>query len=112
MIINLSPQVREDTIKVSKYGDVLVINGNEFDFGPLPEGAYLPVDAIAGEYFVNGVTRVDGQIEITLVFPIPWWAPDEWKFPFPIINPKDGEVQMPTDSLAQRSKEDNNDRLE
>ena len=46
MKINLSPQVRTDTLVVSKSGDALTINGIVYDFAPLTEGSTLPVEAI------------------------------------------------------------------
>ena len=38
--INLSPQVRLNTLTLSKQGETLVINGENYDFSQLTEGAF------------------------------------------------------------------------
>ncbi len=98
MRINLSPQVRNGTLKVSKKGDKLTVNGQIFDFGKLPEGATLPGEAVACEYIVGGVTRKEGQLLLTLLLPIAWDAPHEACFPEPIIDPPDGPIALPGDA--------------
>ena len=95
MIINLSPQVREDSLTVSKQGETLVINGTEFDFSQLPEGATLPREAIDCEYIVSDVSRANGDIELTLLLPIGANASDAAKFPAPITVTEDGSINLP-----------------
>lgn len=73
MKITFSPQYSPETPQpqLSVEGDVLTINGEELDFSPLGEG-----EAILGSdvghpllsYF-DEVRRVDGQIELILVWP-------------------------------------------
>ncbi|MBF5006832.1 hypothetical protein [Diaphorobacter caeni] len=101
MKINLSPQVRDDTLEVSRAGDALIINGATLDFTPLPEGAVLPGSAAGCEFIVGDVVRRDGQIELTLLLPIAWDAPHAAAFPQPIIDPPDGRVALPTDEVPQ-----------
>lgn len=93
--INLSPQVREDVLALSKQGETLVINGTEFDFSQLPEGATLPREAIDCEYIVSDVGRLNGDIELTLLLPITADASDAAKFPAPILVSEDGPVVLP-----------------
>lgn len=58
MHIILSPQNREDRLALHCDGDVLTVNGEAFDFGPLPEGGTLPAAAIASAWFAGPVTRI------------------------------------------------------
>jgi len=95
MKINLSPQRRDDILSVAKQGDVLTINGTEYDFTDLPDGGTLPADAIDCEFVIGSVDRVDGGLELTLLLPHGADASEAARFPEPIINPADGEVRLP-----------------
>ena len=95
MKINLSPQRRDDTLAVIKQGDVLTINGTEYDFTDLPDGGTLPVDAVDCEYVFGSVDRVNGELELTLLLPHGANASEAARFPEPIIDPADGEVELP-----------------
>ena len=95
MKINLCPQVRTDTIVVSKSGDALTINGVTYDFTPLTEGSTLPAAAVDCEYIVGEVKREDGEIELTLLLPITRDASEAAKYPEPITMTTDGEVVLP-----------------
>src|SRR5690606_21239084 len=50
-------------------GDILTLNGVPFDFGPLPDGATLPSEAIDSEWIVGPVSRIDGELHLTLRLP-------------------------------------------
>ncbi|MNS97595.1 hypothetical protein D3C71_1320660 [compost metagenome] len=95
MRINLSPQVRDGALKVTKKGDKLSVNGQAFDFTKLPEGAILPGDAVDSEHIIGNVTRTGGQLQVTLLLPIAWDAPHDACFPEPIIDPPDGPIALP-----------------
>ena len=95
MKINLSPQRRDDTLTVTKQGDTLTINGKEYDFSQLPDGGTLPADAVDCEYIIGSVDRVDGELELTLLLPHGANASEAARFPEPIINPADGELELP-----------------
>lgn len=95
MKINLSPQVRNGTLSVSKSGDALTINGVVYDFTPLTEGSTLPAAAVDCEYIVGEVKREDGDIELTLLLPITATASEAARFPQPITVINDGEVALP-----------------
>lgn len=98
MIIKFSPSVvinPEETLTIKKRGDVLTVNGERFDFRPLPDGATLPAAAIDCDYIEQDVQRVDGDLIITFRLPV---APDASAaacFPRDIINPPDGNVSIP-----------------
>jgi len=95
MKINLSPQRRDDQYTLAKQGDTLIINGGVFDFSQLAEGDILPADAIDSEFFAGDVTRTGGQLVLTLLLPHGYPAPEETRFPAPILNPPDGTVVLP-----------------
>jgi len=95
MKINLSPQRRDDTLTVIKQGDVLTINGAEYDFTDLPDGGTLPADAVDSEFVIGSVDRVNGEIELTLLLPHGPNASEAARFPQPIVDPADGEVELP-----------------
>ena len=98
MIIKFSPSVGidpEETLKISKRGDVLTVNGERFDFRPLPDGAVLPASAVDCDYIEEEVRRVDGDLIITFRLPIAPDASTAASFPRDIINPPDGYVSIP-----------------
>jgi len=95
MTINLSPQRRDDTLTVIKNGDVLTINGEVFDFTQIPDGGLLPKEAVTCEWIVSDIKRINGEIELTLLLPFKYGASEAARFPQPIINPPDGEIQFP-----------------
>lgn len=95
MKINLSPQRRDDQYTLTKLGDTLTLNGETFDFSDVQEGDVLPAEAIDSVYFAGDVTRTGGQLEVTLLLPHGYPAPEETRFPEPIINPPDGTVVLP-----------------
>ena len=95
MIINLNPQRRDDSLTVVKQGDVLVVNGIEFDFSAVPEGATLPADAIDSDLFSGPVERVGGVLRITLTLPHGPNPSQAVAFPEPINVVSDGPVALP-----------------
>ena len=95
MTINLSPQRRDDTLMVTKAGDVLTINGTEFDFSQVPDGGLLPRDAVDCPWLASDVERVDGELVLTLLMPHGANASEAARFPEPLTNVPDGEVEFP-----------------
>ena len=95
MLINLSPQRREDILTISKSGDILTINGVSYDFSQLPNGATLPKEAIGCEWIVSDVNRINGEIELTILLPHGANASHEARFPEPINMTNDGQVVLP-----------------
>ena len=95
MIINLSPQRRDDTLSLNKQGETLSINGTPYDFSNLPNGATLPKEAIDCEWIVSDVSRINGEIELTILLPHGANASHEVRFPEPIIKNDDGQVVLP-----------------
>ena len=101
MIINLSPQRRDDTLSVTKTGDVLTINGINYDFSQLPEGATLPSEAVDCEFIVGDITRTNGELELTLLLPHGSNPTQEQAFPEPITVLENGPVALPQNKEVQ-----------
>ena len=95
MKITLSPQRRDDTLTVIKQGDTLTINGTSYDFTDLPDGGTLPAEAVDSEFVIGNVERIDGVLHLTLLMPHGADASEAARFPQPIINPADGELELP-----------------
>ena len=95
MIIKLTPQRRDDTLTVVKQGDTLFVNGIEYDFSTIPEGATLPADAIDSDLFSGPVERIGGELYVTLTLPHGPNPIQAVAFPEPITVSKDGPVALP-----------------
>jgi hypothetical protein len=96
MRITLSPQRRDDApLTLTKQGDTLTIAGVAYDFSQLPDGALLPQEAVDSEWLASDITRVNGELELTLLLPHGANAPEETRFPSPIIDPPDGTIELP-----------------
>ncbi|MNQ55091.1 hypothetical protein D3C85_691730 [compost metagenome] len=97
MHINLSPVRTDETLTVTRAGDVLTINGQPFDFTQLPEGATLPAEAIASDHFAGPVERIDGVLHLCLRLPHGPNPSHAVAFPGPISVTADGPVALPFD---------------
>lgn len=105
MRISFSPQRRDDTLEVSKTGDVLTINGEAFDFSSLPDGATIQAGAIPCEFIAGPVHRIDGELHLTLILPH-GPNPEQWQaFPETLIAPPDGVLHLPADTVVTVSQE-------
>jgi hypothetical protein len=95
MLIKFSPIRLDKKLEaVSVVGDALSINGQVFDFTPLPEGATLPAEAIASSYITEPVERINGEIVLTLL--LPYSATSKHiDTPLPIHITADGPVKLP-----------------
>ena len=106
MKIGFTPVRRDDRLELQRAGDVLILNGETFDFGPLPEGAILPAEAIDSDWFVGSVERIEGELHLTLLLPHGPHAPNATRFPAPLKVESDGPVVVPP--WAEPAKEDDN----
>ena len=52
-------------------------------------------DAVECDLLVSDVTRTDGAIVLTLLLPIKNTSSDAAKFPEPILNAPDGDIEVP-----------------
>lgn len=110
MIITLSPIRSDAALTLIRQGDTLILNGVAYDFGPLPEGATLPREAIACDWLASDVTRINGTIRLTLILPhgpIPLAAPPEARVvthPEPIFVTTDGPIPLPSYSPEEAAQ--------
>lgn len=104
MQITFSPIRRDETLTLGKQGDTLTVNGEAFDFSPLPDGADLPGEAINSEWLL-GAKREGGELHITVLLPHGGNAPEETRFPQPITVTADGPVPVPEHSIPEPEPE-------
>lgn len=97
MHITLSPVRMDETLAASRAGDVLTLNGEAFDFAQLPEGGTLPAEAIASDWIVGPVSRIDGDLHLTLRLPHGPNPSQAVAFPEPIHVTEDGPIALPFD---------------
>ena len=95
MNITFIPQRRDDLLTLERDGDVLILNGERFDFTPLPDGATLPRDAIACSWLASDVERIGGALHLSLILPYGAGTAQGLLHPAPVIDPADGPVPLP-----------------
>ncbi|GFM48950.1 hypothetical protein K5D38_05170 [Pseudomonas cichorii] len=95
MKIYLAPQRRDDSLEVVKSGNVLILNGEPFDFTRMVDGDTLPASAISSPFFVGNVDNIGGELELTLILPLPANYSHAQAFPEPLLNVGDGPVVFP-----------------
>lgn len=95
MKLILSPQVRGEQFVVIKNGNKLMVMYEEFDFSGISEGDTLPYGAIDSIWFPGEINRVNGELEITLLFPNPSNYSQAQAFPSPLLDVPDGLVVFP-----------------
>ena len=95
MILIFCPQRSDDTLTVSANGDELTLNGVQFDFSQLPDGATLPRSAIDCPWISGDVKRVDGELHIPLRLPHVPGASEAVCFPQPLQINQNGPVELP-----------------
>jgi hypothetical protein len=106
MQINWTPVRRDETLSIEKAGDALTINGETYDFAPLPDGATLPRAAVACDWLASDVERIGGEIHLTLVLPHGCNAPDQTRFPQPVEMIGDGPVPVPPQNASEAIQEE------
>lgn len=102
MHITLSPVRLDEPLTATRTGDVLTLNGAAFDFGPLPEGATLPAEAIESDWIVGPVSRIDGDLHLTLRLPHGPNPSRAVAFPKPLVVMVDGEIDLPFDPAPEQ----------
>lgn len=89
--------VRSGTpLRLARKGDIVIVNDEEFDFSPLADGDKLPASAVTSQWFVGDVSRINGQLEVTIALPHGSKAPTETLFPQPMVAEGDGPITLPT----------------
>lgn len=95
MHITLHPIRQDRRPEIVRKGDALVIDGEVFDFAPLPEGAELPRAAIDSPCFVGPVRREAGRICLGLLLAHGAGAPGATLFPAALELTGDGPLPLP-----------------
>lgn len=93
MKISLSPINSSSLLAVEVKGDTIILNGEEFDFGFIPEGGELPPEATNSEYFYGNIARVAGQIEVCIF--LPYTGGGHFDCPPFLEVSEDGPVDLP-----------------
>lgn len=98
MHISFSPQRRDDTLTLERTApDRLRVNGELFNFGPIPDGGMIPAGEVPGGWIVGPVERVGGEIHLTLILPHGPNPSQAVAFPEPIHVTQDGPITIPSD---------------
>lgn len=96
MNITFSPCRSDAELAMSVAGDVLTINGEDFDFSGVPNGATLPREAISCDMIAGDVERDGtGVLTVKMILPLGPDAPEAARFPDPMIDVPDGPVTLP-----------------
>lgn len=95
MIINLSPCRMDGSLEVSKAGDTLTINGEQFNFSRMSDGDTLPVGAFSTMWIAGDVDKQNGELTLNLLLPLPQNYSQAQAFPVPLVNVADGAVVLP-----------------
>ena len=105
MRISFMPQLTDRTLTVSKAGDVLTIDGEEYNFSWLPDGATIPNSlprpassdpdtTIPCKAILGPVHRVDGELRLTLILPYKI-GNRHVDTPPDLVDPPDGPIILP-----------------
>lgn len=112
MKITWSPVRMDEQLLINVEGDVVMVNGEEFDFSPLPDGATLPSGAVNSYWFAGDVSRVNGELRMTIRLPYGANAPEETRFPAPITVTEDGSVDIPIYDIVPEPEPEEVDEVE
>lgn len=91
MEITFTTQVNFNRLELKKVGEVLIVNGVEYDFSLLEEGATLPTQAIMNCWIYDEVKRESGLVRIKAILPV--LDPGDMQ-PDIVVNLDDGEVDL------------------
>ena len=105
MIIKFSPVRMGKQLNITRFGDIITFNGEEFDFSPLPDCAVLPASAIDCKWITGEVSKTNGELELTIILPHGANAPYETRFPTPIQVYLDGPVTLPLYDIPVEDEE-------
>ena len=86
---------------LSVAGDVLTIDGVAYDFSAATEDKPLTMENAGCEWLVSDVTRIGGELHLTLILPHGARAPQETLFPAPLTVTKNGPVKLPEFNAAE-----------
>ena len=94
MKITFSPTRMDGALVLEKQGDVLIVNGDKFDFTDLDEAMFLPSHAIDSPWFIGDVRRDGGDLSVELLLPHGPDAGQARLFPAPLDVKEDGPISL------------------
>lgn len=95
MKLSLSPIRYDIPLVLERQGETLILNGAALDLSVIPEGATLPRAAVACDWLISDIHRVDGVLQLTLRLPHGPKAPQATLYPALITVTKDGPIALP-----------------
>jgi len=101
LTINFSP-VRSDKgqLTASLAGKVLTVDGVAYDLDLVPDGATVEHEVL------QGLTRTGNDFELTLTLPHGAKAPEETRFPQPVMVTANGDIDVPIFDVVEPIVED------
>ena len=88
--INLCPQRADrNPLAASLAGSVLTVDGTDYDLALIPDGATVEHEVI------RDCSRSGDDYELTLMLPLGANAPQESRFPAPVVVTMDGPISLP-----------------
>lgn len=95
--VSFSPQRSDEKLTLCKQGNILIVNGREYDFTDMPDGSTLPKEAFGSNYFIGNVDRSGDKISVKILLPYGAGSPSSVLYPSPINISDDGEVRVYND---------------
>ena len=95
MRLTFAPMRSDTVLTLHRAGDILSMNDTAFDFSEVSEDTPLLREDIDCDWLASDVTRVDGELQLTLVLPHGGNAPPETLFPTPLDLFEDGIIPLP-----------------
>lgn len=102
MKISLIPQRRDSALELRRCGDLLTLNGEDFDLSAIPDKATLPRAAVDCAWLASDIARIDGVLQLALFLPHGPEAPAQTLFPAPLSLTVDGPVVLPPYQIEER----------
>jgi len=101
LTIKFSP-IRSDVgqLTASLAGKVLTVDGIAYDLNLVPDGASVEHDVL------KELTRTGDDFELTLTLPHGAKAPEETRFPQPVMVTVDGDIDVPIFDVVEPIVED------
>lgn len=101
MVITFHPQRSDAPLTLVKCHRSLTINGQDFDFSGLLEGAYLPPEALASDAFAGPVRRENNVLHVPLFLPHGPDSGDARRFPQRLVTNANGRITPPADNRGR-----------
>lgn len=79
---------------------VLELNGDVLDVSILADGDALPAGAVDSPFVVGPITREGDDYHLTLMLPHGANAPEDRRFPAPIVATADGNISLPNTEVS------------